>query len=60
MPQSQASLEERLRRMAENAATVKTAAEALREAAAQPEAGEQTRTVNLVPPPASPLTQNKR
>lgn len=60
MPQSQASLEERLQRMASNASTVKTAAEALREAAAQPEASDPSRSVTIIPPPASPLAQNKR
>lgn len=57
MPQSQASLEEKLQKMAANASALRAAGQALREATEQPEATATTRTVTLVTPPPSPLVK---
>ena len=60
MPLSQASLEERLRKMAKSTAAVKATAEAFRESVSQPEATATPRTLSTVAPPPSILSERKR
>jgi len=57
MPISQAALEERLRKMSENARTISETSRAVRDAAAQPEAVATPQPVNLVQSPLSPLSK---
>jgi hypothetical protein len=60
MPLSQATLEERLRKMAETVNAVSTASRAVKDAAAQQEATTAPRSMPLVAPPLSPVGKGQR